>query len=156
MERAARTALVFAPNADPGSVAVRGVLEPWARERGGSIVEHLPRQRFVALLKRAVAEGWPMVGNSSAGLIEAAALGVAVVNVGPRQRGRERPPGVVDVDTPNAGAIVDALREAERRRGRRNGPAEHPYGDGRAGERIARALATAKLSASMRRKRNEY
>ncbi|QKK06819.1 MAG: hypothetical protein HND58_00670 [Planctomycetota bacterium] len=61
---------------------------------------HLPRERFVSVLLRLASSGGVLVGNSSAGLIEAAVLGVPAVNVGARQTGRER-----------AGNVVEAQRE---------------------------------------------
>ena len=51
-----------------------------------------------------------LVGNSSSGLLEAPALGIAAINVGGRQEGRERPESVVDVP-PDAENIKQALRE---------------------------------------------
>jgi hypothetical protein len=61
--------------------------------------------------------------------------------VGTRQQGRERGRNVIDVEH-ECGAIADAVREHVTR-GR---PApDHLYGDGRAGGRIADALATREL-----------
>ena len=82
--------LVLAPNHDPGRDGIMRAL----RDEGIEPVSHLPRAQFLAKLKAARA----IVGNSSAGLIEAAALRTACVNVGPRQAGRERPRHVVDCE----------------------------------------------------------
>ncbi|HYD00156.1 MAG TPA: UDP-N-acetylglucosamine 2-epimerase [Phycisphaerales bacterium] len=110
--------------------------------------DHLPREQFLGLLKRVAKEGYSLlVGNSSAGLIEAAALGVNVVNVGPRQAGRERAGRLIDVEEPDVLQMVGAInllfgQETDRtvlRPGK--GPPPHPYGDGRAGPRIAALLA---------------
>ena len=77
-----------------------------------------------------------VVGNSSSGVIEAASLGVPVVNVGDRQRGRERGANVIDADETSASiaaAIRTALDPAFRARARH---AVNPYGDGKAAPRI--------------------
>lgn len=116
------------PNRDAGS---RGVRRGLGLQRGAG---HLPRRDFARLLAGARL----IVGNSSAGLIEAAALRVPCVNVGPRQHGREKPRNVVDCDYGRdhvRRAIERALKLDLRRMA-------HPYGDGRAGERIAHVLAT--------------
>jgi UDP-N-acetylglucosamine 2-epimerase len=141
--------LVLAPNHDPGRTGVMAAME----DAGVRPVTHLPRQVFLAVLKRAAA----LVGNSSAGLIEAAAIragGVPVVNIGDRQAGRERSRNVFDCgygERQVAAAIGQALaRSALATRFR------HPFGRGDAGPRIARHLAEVDLTAVPLRKRNTY
>ncbi len=136
--------LIFAPNGDPGSTGVRAAL----KQAAVAVVEHLPRHRFLPLLAGARA----VVGNGSAGLIEAAALGTACVNVGPRQAGRQRPAHVIDCDYGQR-AVRAALTRAL---GLDLGRVRHPYGDGRAGRRIADLLAEIDLSAVRLRKQNRY
>lgn len=128
----------FAPNHDPGREVVLEEVRGAAGRHGWVIVEHLPRRRFVSLLKRVAGRGGVLIGNSSCGLIEAAALRLRVVNVGPRQGGRERPNNVVDAETGDAvgGAIQRALRVD-------HGAITHPYGDGQAGRKTAGALVAA-------------
>jgi UDP-N-acetylglucosamine 2-epimerase len=82
-----------------------------------------------------------MVGNSSSGIIEAPAFGLPVVNVGRRQAGRVRAGNVIDTGGPSR-RIEAAIRRALSPRVRaRIAQRRNPYGDGRAGERIARVLA---------------
>jgi len=136
--------LVLAPNADPGTKGVRAAL----RAEKIKAVEHLPRDRFLGLLAGADV----IVGNSSAGLIEAAVLRTPCVNVGPRQAGREKPANVLDCDygTRTVRAAIDAAL------GRPPSRLRHPYGAGDAGRRIAECLATVPWDASDLRKRNAY
>jgi GDP/UDP-N,N'-diacetylbacillosamine 2-epimerase (hydrolysing) len=75
-----------------------------------------------------------------------------VVNVGDRQRGRERGPNVVDVPARRdaiAGAIRAALFGPRPRAG-------NPWGDGRAGERIVELLATLPAERDLLEKLNAY
>lgn len=141
-------AAVFAPNADPGS---EGIRRAWrALEKAGKLrmVEHLPRQRFLAMLAGARV----IVGNSSAGLIEAAALRVACVNIGPRQAGRQRPGNVVDCPYGRA-PVRQALQKALRLNLQR---LRHPYGQGQTGEKIAKILSNIDLENISARKCNTY
>jgi UDP-hydrolysing UDP-N-acetyl-D-glucosamine 2-epimerase len=148
--KAARV-LAMHPNHDPGR---EGIMAAITAGRGPAC-EHLSRDDFIGLLRRIKA----LVGNSSAGLIECAALGVACINVGPRQAGRERPANVVDVPLPGTGdgsrveaAIAQGLT-------RRPGRIDHPYGDGRgggAGARIAGVLAGLDPQQHALTKRNTY
>ena len=129
-----RRVLALYPNHDPGR---RGILRA-IEAADVTKVEHLPRDRFVALLRRLAASGGVLVGNSSAGLIEAAALGVRVVDIGPRQAGRERCANVVSAVAEQRTAIAIAIKHAE---SLDLSTLAHPYGDGKSGIRIARLLA---------------
>lgn len=128
--------LVLHPNLDPGR---RGIME--AIESAPidvQVREGLPRDVFVGLLKRMGASGGALVGNSSAGLIEAAAIGCPSVDIGDRQAGRER----CDGWTAHADESVDSIRDALARVTDPEATrAEHPYGDGHSGELIADNIA---------------
>lgn len=136
--------VVLAPNADPGSLGIRRAI----KRAGVELVEHLPRAKFLDLL----ASAGTIVGNSSAGLIEAAALKLPCVNVGPRQNGREKPENVVDTDY-GQDAVRRAVRRAVKLDLRRM---RHPYGDGKTGLRIASLLASIDLDVISLRKRNTF
>ena len=127
--------LALSPNHDPGRAGVLRTIT----ERLGPPQPHMPRERFVALLKRLAMTGGVLVGNSSAGLIEAPALGCRVVDIGPRQNGRERPPGVRHADDQSAQAVERAVLDTLA--APPCDPREHPYGDGQAGPRVAQLLA---------------
>lgn len=127
-------ALLLEPNLDPGRDGIcRAIAQSGLPTR-----THLPRGTFVGLLRRVAQIRGCLVGNSSAGLIECAALGVPVVDIGPRQSGREVGPNVVHVGTEDQQALVSAMARA---RGLSLAGLAHPYGDGRAGERIAAHIA---------------
>ena len=74
------------PNNDPGSAGIAGA---WDAQRGRDenviFCRDLPRGMFLGLLRDAAA----LIGNSSAGIIEAASFGTPVLDLGPRQTGRE-------------------------------------------------------------------
>jgi len=144
VEAAKLKALALAPNADPGGDGIRAVQQ----QLGLEVIEHMPRPRFLAMLKGARV----IVGNSSAGLIEAAALRTACVNVGPRQAGREAPSHVVACGYGRS-AVAEAIRAARRLDLTRF---RHPYGRGDTGMQIAARLAALDLGDIPVRKRNTY
>jgi UDP-N-acetylglucosamine 2-epimerase (non-hydrolysing)/GDP/UDP-N,N'-diacetylbacillosamine 2-epimerase (hydrolysing) len=77
-----------------------------------------------------------VVGNSSSGILEAPSIGVPTVNIGDRQKGRPQASSIINC-RPRRTEIALAVRQAlamERR------PAENPYGEGRAAERIVSLL----------------
>ena len=128
-----RRVVALHPNFDPGRGGImRALLSAPGTVR---VVEHLKREAFVRVVKRLAGSGGVVLGNSSAGLIEVPALGCASVDVGDRQAGREAAPSVVRLES----EAVDAVRAAVRTAPERSG-ATHPFGDGTAGVRTARAL----------------
>ena len=138
---------VIRPNQDPGSEFVDQAITAAASEPMIQVLGHLDRPTFIGLLRRADV----LVGNSSAGLIEAAALGCPAVNLGPRQGGRERPDSVIEVEIPDIQRITEAIGKAIA--GKSSG--EHPYGSGGTGRRIGALLAESRLEVSPR-KRNAF
>ena len=139
----------LAPNADAGSGHIEALLraQQWP---GYHRITHLPRDDYLAALRHAAV----LVGNSSSGIIEAASLGTRVVNVGSRQKLRERNANTVDVP-PQASAIEAAVRQALAL-GPWPHPADNVYGDGRSAARIAHLLATLPLSGDLLHKVNRY
>ena len=87
-----------------------------------------------------------LIGNSSSGIMEAASFALPVVNVGFRQKGRERARNVLDAE-PETHAILARMTEAlsaefhESLAGMTN-----PYGDGHASQKIVQVLTTVPLS----------
>lgn len=137
----------LAPNADAGSAPIARAMQ----RAGGSqvhCVTHLPRDRYVD----ALASAEVLAGNSSSGIIEAAALGTPVVNIGNRQLLRQRNANTLDCEG-DAGSIRKALASALERG--RFAP-DNVYGDGRSGMRIAALLASRPLPASLLDKSNAY
>jgi UDP-hydrolysing UDP-N-acetyl-D-glucosamine 2-epimerase len=125
--------LALHPNHDAGREGILDAIGDFDDVRS---CPHLPRPSFVGLLRRVRA----IVGNSSAGLIEAAAIPVRCVDLGDRQAGRERGQNVITCpDDGDDDAVDVAIHNAL------DAPVpafRHPYGNGTAGPRIAGILAT--------------
>jgi len=137
--------LWFWPNVDAGSDGTSKGIRVF-REREQPENFHLFRNMFPEDFLRLLLHSTAIVGNSSVAIRECSFLGVPAVNVGSRQQGRERGANVIDVDH-GRNEITDAIHE-HIRRGRP--VADHLYGDGRAGQRIADCLATAPLKVEKR------
>lgn len=147
------------PNHDPGR---DDILKPLLR---ANLIEdpastpHMSRGPFLALLKR-LATSKPrgvLIGNSSAGIIEASALGLTAINIGPRQAGRERARNVIDAGGLEDDELDSRIGRAVERGMRWRTPPSALYGDGRAGPRIAALLAqTDPHAPALLRKRNAY
>ncbi len=133
-------ALWFWPNVDAGADATSKAIRIW-RERGrvpkAHFFRNMPPEDFYRLLINSRC----IVGNSSVAIRECSYLGVPAVNIGNRQVSRERGPNVMDVPY-DAEAIEQAVH---RQMAHGPYPSVPLYGDGRAGENIARVLAEAPL-----------
>jgi UDP-hydrolysing UDP-N-acetyl-D-glucosamine 2-epimerase len=137
--------LWFWPNVDAGSDGTSGGIRAYREAHALPHVhffKNLPPEDFLRVLMQARC----IVGNSSVAIRECAYLGVPAVNIGSRQEGRDRGRNVIDVAYDRR-AIKDAvLRHLNATR-----PAPDPiYGNGNAGERIAEAIAGAKLTIEKR------
>lgn len=126
--------LAMHPNLDPGREGIVRAIEA----SGVESLKHLPRDEWVGCLKRLSDTGGVLVGNSSAGLIEAAALRVPTVNIGRRQGGRESGTNVIACESEQPNAVAEAIRQAQ---ALRRDAITHPFGDGDAGKRSAAAIA---------------
>ena len=125
-------------NGDPGSEAITAAWRQLASRHAHCIL--LPSLGSLAF-RSLVARCGALVGNSSAGLIEAPSLETPSVDAGTRQEGRLRGASVIscsDVTTAALSAAVN-MALALRRSGMPN-PADNPYGDGRAVPRILEHL----------------
>lgn len=129
------------PNVDAGSDMISKRLREF-RENEDSDGFHFYRnfspEDYIRLMRASSC----IVGNSSSGIREASFLGLPAVNIGNRQKGRERAGNVLDVPD-DASAIAKAIIFQFS-----NGLYEssHLYGDGTAGKRMAEVLADASLN----------
>ncbi len=140
--------LVLHPNHDPGRNGIIRAIE----SSNCRNINHLPRDKFIALLRRAKL----ILGNSSAGLIECAAIPICAINLGPRQAGREKPANVTDIPNWDYQTIQSAIAHALSAPPLTAQDVPHPYGDGHAGLRTAEILATFDPAACSVRKQNSY
>lgn len=127
--------VVFWPGQDAGAEGASKAIREY-QERYGTLhtVRNMPPNRFLKLITQASV----LIGNSSCGIRESAFLGVPVVDIGNRQRGRERASNVVWA--PHDAAQIASAIERQIAHGRY--PSSPLYGVGDSGTRIADILAT--------------
>lgn len=122
------------PNADAGSRTLIEQTEAFLQNHtNAGLFVNLNPIAYWSLLR----EAYLLVGNSSSGIMEAASFAVPAVDIGMRQRGRERGRNVLHAEA-TAEAIQQQIEEALQpafRASLRGMP--NIYGDGTAGKRIA-------------------
>jgi len=146
-------AIVIYPNSDAGGRRMIEVIKEYENPPAIRSFKSLPHREYLGLMKTASV----LVGNSSSGIIEASSFGLPVVNIGIRQQGRERGQNVIDVGY-NKREIIGAIEKAlsDRRFRQEVLKKANPYGDGRAGERIADILSEVEITPQMLQKKLAY
>lgn len=126
------------PNTDAGGQQMIRAIREFESFPNLYTAKNIPRLEFVNLLRRASC----LLGNSSAGIMEAPLLKLPVVNVGNRQKGRLHAENVTFVPH-DKDAIIGAVKRAVFDSKYRESVAKcsNPYGDGRSSRRIADILA---------------
>ena len=131
------------PNSDAGSHALMQRTRAFlATHSDARVYVNLDAVTYWSLLGHVAV----LIGNSSSGIMEAASFALPVVNLGFRQKGRERARNVLDA-APEAQAINDAMARATSSEFRASlAGMTNPYGDGHAAEKIVQVLTTIPLS----------
>lgn len=144
------------PNADKGREAIIEALEAASqRHPHFQVHKNLSRSHYLGLLNTAAV----LVGNSSSGIIEAPAFGLPVVNIGSRQQGRQRAGNVIDIpfqEPQIRRALHRALTDQRWVQKLWDARWKSPYGQGQAGQKVARVLRTVPLTSKLLDKRMTY
>lgn len=142
----AGSVVITGANADPGASPIRAAMQAFADANPGRAVlfESLGARRYLSLMRHVDA----VVGNSSSGLLEAPAVGVPTVDVGPRQQGRLRARSVLHCGESSAEirrALEHAVSPAHRALAAR---CDTPYGRPGAARRIVDILQAVEIGST--------
>jgi UDP-hydrolysing UDP-N-acetyl-D-glucosamine 2-epimerase len=122
-------------NADAEGRALNERIKAFVSGRPHSIaVASLGQLRYISLMNQVDA----VVGNSSSGIYESPSLNAPSVDIGDRQKGRERAASVFHAE-PERASITAAIAQALQR-GRQQ--TFSPYGDGETSRRVADIIAS--------------
>lgn len=100
--------IVTYANADEGGAELNRYYEQCAvKNKNIHVWKSLGQRRYNSVMK----EAWCVVGNSSSGIVEAPFLGIPVVNIGNRQKGRYMSPCVINVPEYDDNQIEAALNQ---------------------------------------------
>jgi UDP-N-acetylglucosamine 2-epimerase (non-hydrolysing)/GDP/UDP-N,N'-diacetylbacillosamine 2-epimerase (hydrolysing) len=131
------------PNSDAGNHALlertRNIL---STRKDARLFVNLDPVTYWSLLREVAV----LIGNSSSGIMEAASFSLPVVNIGFRQKGRERARNILDAE-PEVVAIRAKIAEAVSPSFRESlAGMTNPYGDGHAAEKIVQVLTSTPLT----------
>ncbi|NNL59250.1 MAG: UDP-N-acetylglucosamine 2-epimerase (hydrolyzing) [Nitrosopumilus sp.] len=143
--------IAIGPNSDPGSSSIFKELQKTSKSFDFiNFYNNVPRNDFLGFLKY----GDVLLGNSSSGMIEASHFGIPVVNIGIRQKGRERGNNVVDVEH-SSDKIYQTTKPCleTSHNYRKSGKV---FGNGTASQKIVKYLITTRLTNDILKKQIEY
>lgn len=145
--------IIIYPNADAGGRRMIKVIKKYERYPFIKSFKSVPYSDYLGLMRVASV----MVGNSSSGIIETPSFHLPVVNIGSREKGRERSTNVIDVRHSKR-EIVKAIKKAlyDKRFRFKVKKCRNPYGNGEAGPRIAETLSKIKITPKLTQKRIVY
>ena len=147
-----QTILIY-PNADAGGRRMIEVIREYEKYPFIKTFRSVIHKEYLSLMKLASV----IVGNSSSGIIEAPSFRLPVVNIGTRQKGRQRAENVINIDYDKEEikmAIQKALYDKKFKEKVKN--CKNFYGDGKAGMRIANVLSEIKIDKKLLEKRMTY
>ncbi len=146
-------AIVVYPNADAGGREIIKVIEKYTKYPFIKIYKNVPRKDYLSLMNIASA----MIGNSSSGMIEAPSFHLPMVNIGGREKGRERAANIIDVDY-NKKQIKKGIQKAiyDKNFLAKLKNCKNPYGDGKVGPKIAKILSKIPINKKLLEKKITY
>jgi len=147
-----QTILVY-PNSDAGGRSMIEVIKEYEHLPFMRTFMSLPHIEYLSLLNIADV----LVGNSSSGIIEASSFHLPVVNIGIRQEGRQRLDNVIDAVSDKE-KIIEAINTAlyDKAFKQKVDECVNPYGNGKAGLRIAEVLAGLEINQKLLQKQITY
>jgi UDP-hydrolysing UDP-N-acetyl-D-glucosamine 2-epimerase len=145
--------IIILPNADAGGRSMINLIRTYEKFPNIQVFPNIDHQDFLSLMRIASV----IVGNSSSGIIEAPSFGIPTVNIGSRQKGRERGETIIDCGY-NKNEIESAVRMAltDHNFSERLKTAANPYGDGKTAERMVNILQNVEITPGLLQKRMMY
>ena len=146
-----KTTIAILPNSDAGNMKIIKQLKLYAKKYSFiKLFPNLPRSDYLGLLKNCGA----LVGNSSSGIVEASYFHIPVVNIGMRQKNRDRGKNIIDVEDGSTEKIYYAILHALSTR--QISSKKNIYGDGTASKKIVQYLEILKLDKKLIQKQIRY
>jgi UDP-hydrolysing UDP-N-acetyl-D-glucosamine 2-epimerase len=143
-----KTIIVIAPNSDLGNKKIFEQIKLFSKKNPLiRLYLNFPRSDYLGLLKHVGI----LVGNSSSGIIEASYFNTKVIDIGIRQKGREKGPNVINCNTDEK-SIKNSIEYALKLKTRKS----TIYGNGNSSKKIVKILEKIKIDKSLIQKQISY
>ena len=146
--------IAIAPNSDVGYRKILKQLQIFSKLYDSiTIYPNMPREDYLGMLKNCGV----LVGNSSSGMIEASYFDIPVVNIGIRQKNRERGKNVINIENNDVNSIyVAVMKSLKKNKSLRHHNTLNIFGDGKAAKKIVKCLEEISLNKELIEKQISY
>ena len=145
--------ITIAPNSDAGNKVIFQHLKSYSKKYDFiKMYNSVPRSDYLGMIKNCGV----LVGNSSSGMIEASYFDIPVVNIGIRQKDRERGKNVLDVQDYTVNSIYHAIVKALKAKKRSKFVNKYIYGKGNSSKKIIQHLEKIQLNKELIQKQIFY
>ena len=138
---------IGASNTDPGNFNINRTQKKLSKRNEVTFYQNIPRKEFINLFRNSKL----IIGNSSAGLLEAASLKLPAINIGKRQQGRLCGSNVIFTDGSygNISSAIETAMGEDFQISLRN--LTNPYGNGNSSQIAAKLLKTIDFTALVKK-----
>ena len=143
--------IAIAPNSDAGNEKIFAQLKLAKKNNHIKLYANIPREDYLSMLKFC----GMLIGNSSSGIIEAGYFDIPVVNVGIRQKNRERGKNILDVSG-SSNSILLAIKKSIKLKKMGKIKKSHVYGYGNSTNKIVEILEKISLNKNLIQKQIHY
>jgi UDP-N-acetylglucosamine 2-epimerase (non-hydrolysing)/GDP/UDP-N,N'-diacetylbacillosamine 2-epimerase (hydrolysing) len=144
--------IAIGPNSDAGSKEISEKLIKYSKKYNFiKFYKNFPRTDFLGLLNNTGV----LIGNSSAGIIEASYFTIQVINIGIRQNGREHGKNVINTNEKTIN-VSRAINLAFKKKKQRKLSKVRIYGNGKSSKKIVNILEKIKLDEKLIQKQITY
>ncbi len=146
-----KTTIAILPNSDSGHKEIFSAMKIFSRKyEFFKVFPSIPRNDYLGFLNNCGV----LVGNSSSGVVEGSYFNIPIINIGSRQKGRERGNNVIDVDYSEK-KIHDMICQALSSK-KSKFVNNYVYGKGNASKKIVKHLETIILNKKLIEKQIIY
>lgn len=150
LEKIKKNIIAIAPNSDAGHRIIFQELKKFSNRNQIKIYPNLPRKDYLSMLENCNV----LIGNSSSGIIEASYFDIPVIDIGIRQKDRERAQNVFNVKSEPLEIYKTIVKVMKLRN--KKFKKSYIYGDGSASKKIVHRLETIRLTESLLEKELTY
>jgi GDP/UDP-N,N'-diacetylbacillosamine 2-epimerase (hydrolysing) len=144
--------IAISPNSDPGNNEIFKQLKSFSKSHDSfKIFKSLPRSDYLGMLKYCNI----LVGNSSSGIIEASYFRIPVVNIGERQKNREKGKNIFDVKGNSSNLIYDMIIKTQKIK-KSDLSKLRIFGNGDSSKKITKYLENIKITSNLIEKQLSY
>jgi len=144
--------IAIAPNSDPGSNKIFQNIKLYSKNYPFiKMYYSVPREDYLGLLKNCSM----LIGNSSSGIVESSYFDTSVINLGIRQKNREKDNNVINLENPSKDSICKIISKILQKKHSKT-TKKSIYGNGHASKKIVRYLENILLNEKLIQKQISY